>query len=127
MQRKRPHAGSVARREFGGEQGSQERSEAMANINVERKDPGVWPWVVGLLVLAILVWAFVELLNDRVLEPTPPDPIVDSAVAGPAARMPSLLAPLPAITDPVSEAADRDRSTDPRAQRRDVTGAPLSG
>ena len=29
----------------------------MADINIERKRPSIWPWVVGLLVLALLIWA----------------------------------------------------------------------
>ncbi|MEX2581946.1 MAG: hypothetical protein WD766_01655 [Gemmatimonadota bacterium] len=36
----------------------------MADINVERKGPSVWPWVIGLLVLALLIWALVEMFED---------------------------------------------------------------
>jgi len=55
----------------------------MADINVERKGPSIWPWIIGLIVLALLVWALMELFgrNDNgVVEdepvataaPTPP-------------------------------------------------------
>lgn len=36
----------------------------MAEIHVERKrGPGVWPWVAGLLLLALLVWGALEWLG----------------------------------------------------------------
>lgn len=35
----------------------------MADINVERKGPSVWPWIIGLLVLALLIWAIAEMVD----------------------------------------------------------------
>lgn len=35
----------------------------MADINVERKGPSIWPWVIGLLVLALLIWAIAEMVD----------------------------------------------------------------
>lgn len=35
----------------------------MADINVERKGPSIWPWIVGLIVLALLIWALVEMFG----------------------------------------------------------------
>lgn len=35
----------------------------MADINVERKGPSIWPWIVGLLVLALLIWAIAEMVD----------------------------------------------------------------
>lgn len=35
----------------------------MADINVERKGPSIWPWVIGLIVLALLIWALMELFG----------------------------------------------------------------
>ncbi len=32
----------------------------MADINVERKSTNIWPWILGLLVLALLIWVLVE-------------------------------------------------------------------
>lgn len=39
----------------------------MAEIRIERRrGPSLWPWVIGLVVLALLVWAIAELVNtDR--------------------------------------------------------------
>lgn len=38
----------------------------MADINVERKGPSIWPWIIGLIVLALLIWALAEMLGgDR--------------------------------------------------------------
>ena len=33
----------------------------MAEISVERKGPKIWPWIIGLIVLALLIWALMEL------------------------------------------------------------------
>ena len=32
----------------------------MADISVRRKGPTVWPWIVGLLVAALIIWAALE-------------------------------------------------------------------
>ncbi len=39
----------------------------MAEIRIERKrGPSLWPWLIGLVVLALLIWAIAELVNtDR--------------------------------------------------------------
>lgn len=36
----------------------------MADINVTRKGPSIWPWIIGLLVLALLIWGLAEMLGD---------------------------------------------------------------
>jgi hypothetical protein len=35
----------------------------VADINVERRNPSIWPWIIGLVVLALLIWAVAELLS----------------------------------------------------------------
>ena len=35
----------------------------MAEIKVERKGPNIWPWIIGLIVLALLIWALMELFG----------------------------------------------------------------
>jgi hypothetical protein len=35
----------------------------MADINVERKRPSLVPWLVGLILLALLVWAAAKVLG----------------------------------------------------------------
>ena len=36
----------------------------MADINVERRSRSIWPWVVGLLVLAALAWLLLSMLGN---------------------------------------------------------------
>ena len=35
----------------------------MAEIRVERGGPTIWPWVVGLLLVALLIWGATELFD----------------------------------------------------------------
>jgi hypothetical protein len=49
----------------------------VADINIERRGPSIWPWIVGLLVLALLIWALVEMFGDRT-EPVVTDPGTDT-------------------------------------------------
>ena len=35
----------------------------MADMNVERKQRSLLPWILGVAVLALLIWGLVELLN----------------------------------------------------------------
>ncbi|MEX2572412.1 MAG: hypothetical protein WD737_14025 [Gemmatimonadota bacterium] len=51
----------------------------MADINVERKGPSVWPWILGLIVLALLVWAFIEMFDAEPATPPPPPAAVDTS------------------------------------------------
>lgn len=61
----------------------------MAEINVERKDTSIWPWILGLLLLALLAWGVYELLDDDTADvaeaplvvPGPAAPVVDPAAA----------------------------------------------
>jgi hypothetical protein len=41
------------------------KEDTVADINVERRGPSIWPWIVGLLVLALLIWALIEMFGDR--------------------------------------------------------------
>lgn len=50
----------------------------MAEINVERKGPSLWPWILGLLTLALLIWALTSFF-DRAPE------VDDAPLAEPAA------------------------------------------
>lgn len=47
----------------------------MADIKVERKGPSVWPWILGLLVAALLIWLLVELFGDREAEAVSDTPV----------------------------------------------------
>jgi hypothetical protein len=37
----------------------------VAEIHTQRRGPSVWPWIIGLIVLALLVWALAELFAGR--------------------------------------------------------------
>ena len=62
----------------------------MAEINVERKGPSVWPWIVGLLVVALLIWLLVEMFgNDD--EPVVADEPTVGFLVAPTAPAPAAL------------------------------------
>ena len=65
----------------------------MADINVERKDTPVWPWIVGLLVLALLAWLLYSMLG-RDDDPArtavlPADTVAEGMAAPPVAGGPA--------------------------------------
>jgi type VI protein secretion system component VasF len=37
----------------------------MAQINIERKKTPVWPWILALILLALIAWAIYEFVYDR--------------------------------------------------------------
>lgn len=54
------------------------KEESVADINVERKGPSIWPWIIGLIVLALLIWALVELFggeDEAALDPIGQDTV----------------------------------------------------
>lgn len=76
----------------------------MADIDVERKGPSIWPWIIGLIILALLIWALVELFGgDEEAEVAAVDPIVapTGEVSPPTMEPPALVAPTAGI--PVSQ------------------------
>lgn len=54
----------------------------MAEIHIERHERSIWPWVLGLLVLALLAWWLLSMRNDAadndVAVETPAGALVDS-------------------------------------------------
>jgi hypothetical protein len=42
-----------------------DEEEEMADINIDRKRTSVWPWILGLIVLALLIWALYELFDRK--------------------------------------------------------------
>jgi len=76
------------------------RVTPMAEINVERKSPGIWPWVIGLAVLALLIWALFALLDGDDEEVAVVDPVATPVETAPL-EMPD--ATMAAAGIPVSE------------------------
>lgn len=63
----------------------------MAEIRVERKHNNVWVWVLGLILLALLVWGLAEALDRDRLQ-----------VDGGTAEVQTLEAPRPPFQQPVA-------------------------
>jgi hypothetical protein len=74
----------------------------MADINVQKKGASIWPWILGLLVAALLIWALMTLFGGgdedevQLVEPASEvgpnmeaSPPIDSLQAGGAAGMPA--------------------------------------
>lgn len=60
----------------------------MADINVERRGPKVWPWIIGLVVLVLLIWAIAEMVDRD--SPTPGETVeVVPEQVTPAAEQPA--------------------------------------
>ena len=58
----------------------------MADINVEKKGGSIWPWILGLLVAALLIWALKGMFDgddDEIeIEPaTQVEPNIETAPA----------------------------------------------
>ncbi len=35
----------------------------MADINVERRERSIWPWILGLILLALLIWLLASMFD----------------------------------------------------------------
>lgn len=78
----------------------------MADIDVARKRrPGLAPWVVGLIVLVLLIWAITELMNtgrrDAVVEAAADSAVAPAAAAAPSPETAAVAAPRPTIAQVV--------------------------
>ena len=59
----------------------------MADIDIERKGPGIWPWIIGLVVLGLVAWLLFSLFgNDATIE----EPVVAAVDPAPMAPVPSM-------------------------------------
>ncbi len=84
----------------------------MAEIRIERKrGPSIWPWVIGLIVLALLIWAIAELVNtdrdNKTMAVADSAGVPEANAAAPGAMAPSTPgaqpAPAPGTVAPATE------------------------
>jgi hypothetical protein len=77
----------------------------MADINIERKSSSIWPWIVGLLLLAVVVFVVLQYFKGRDdgAVVTPAD---SSAVTAPQYQPAPV--PPPATTDSVTGDSTRN-------------------
>jgi hypothetical protein len=47
----------------------------MVEVEVKRTGPSVWPWIAGLFVVALLIWALLELFGRNAPEVLEDEPI----------------------------------------------------
>ena len=65
----------------------------MAELRMERKRPNIWRWIVLLVLVALLVWALVELFGgteSEVIEETPVGALLTPAPVSVAIPNPSV-------------------------------------
>lgn len=67
----------------------------MADINVERRGPSIWPWILGLLVLALVIWGVAEMVDEDEPQVTEAESVEEPA---------TMPAPTP-VVEPAPEAA----------------------
>lgn len=75
----------------------------MADINVERRAPSAWAWIIGLIVLALLIWIVVEIFGGDGRRTERRFGGVDTSFVEPAAA-PIPTSPLPESTMPAARA-----------------------
>ncbi len=76
----------------------------MAEIRIERRrGPGLWPWLIGLVVLALLIWAIAELVNtdrdNKTMAAADSANAPEANAAAPGAMAPAGAQPTPAPDD----------------------------
>lgn len=52
----------------------------MAKINVEHKKKSVWPWIIGVVVAILIIWALFQLFDNDDAQAVPPPPTQSSSV-----------------------------------------------
>lgn len=55
----------------------------MADINVERKEGSIWPWLIGLIVLLLLGWLLFSMLGDDQDDVTVTEPVTEEVAPAP--------------------------------------------
>lgn len=92
----------------------------MADIDVTRKGPSIWPWIIGLLVLALLIWGLAEMLgdDDDDIDPITTEEVIPAPVA---VEDPGLGAVPPVVTEFAETCAVSTANADMGAEHRFTT------
>jgi hypothetical protein len=103
----------------------------MADIDIQRKrGPGIWPWILGIAVLALVVWGVIEMTGNDRTAADPMDPAAPAAeqpATDPQWTQPQYQDPAtdPQMTDPQLRDPAVDPQTDPATgQPQGTPGAP---
>lgn len=81
----------------------------MQRVHVRKKRPTIWPWVMGLAVLAVVIWSVTSLLaapqddEEDVVVPAPADTVVPSPIPAPPHPVPGTGAATLASLAPIGE------------------------
>jgi hypothetical protein len=76
----------------------------VADINVQKKSgPGMWPWIIGALVLVLVVWGIAEMTRDDHDTATAADPVMTEPAAERAPAQPAPGTPDPDATGAAPE------------------------
>lgn len=86
----------------------------MADIDVERKKASIWPWIIGLLVLALLIWALMEMFESDEPEVVGTDPVAAPVV------MPDAAAPMDTAMPPALSTYMADCTQEQGAPSQDM-------
>lgn len=80
----------------------------MADVRVERREPSIWPWIIGLLVLSLLIWLLVEVFGSD-----------DAARDEPAVEQPAMAEPAPGVLALLSDGGAAIQIAEGRLPRTD--------
>jgi hypothetical protein len=97
----------------------------VADINVERRGPSIWPWIIGLIVLALLIWLLVEMFarDETRVDPAarPPaqevQPAADPTFDRPITDTPMTAPGVTGVPEATTPAQPVDPATDPAVQQ----------
>jgi hypothetical protein len=80
----------------------------MAEINIQKKKKPIWPWILGLIVAAAVIWIIVELVNREETVYTPPATQTVPSQNNPTADMADQQAHSQEINDFISYVHEHD-------------------
>lgn len=96
----------------------------MADINVERGGPNIWPWIIGLVVLALLIWAIAEMAGTDDRDATVAPATQEVAPTTAPATAPATDPATGTWVDPATPTTDPAAGTTAPGTMDPATGAP---